>query len=71
MTLVRLGKLPIGDGVWGVVVASVLAIVLVLAYVLGPRSVIRAAFALAALAVLVRQVQVFRNRRDALRQRML
>ena len=62
MASVRLGKLPFGDGVWGVVVASVLAIGLILAYVLGPRSVVRGAFAVAALAVLVRQVQVFRSR---------
>jgi len=69
MASIRLGTLPFGDGVWGVVATSVIAIALVLAYILGPRSVTRAAFALAALAVLVRQVQVFRSRRAALRRR--
>ena len=59
----RFGKLPFGDSVWGVAAASVLAIVLIFDYVQGPRSLIRGAFAVAALAVLMRQVQVFRSRR--------
>jgi len=62
MASVRLGKLPFGDGIWGVAAASVLAIVLILAYLLGPRSVVRGAFAVASLVVLARQVQAFRRR---------
>jgi hypothetical protein len=58
----QLRRVPFGHGVWGVVVASIIAIILVLAYVDGPRSVTGGAFALGALALLGRQLQALRNR---------
>jgi hypothetical protein len=54
---------PFGHGAWGVVVASILAIILALAYVDVPRSATRAAFALGALVLLGRQLQALRIRR--------
>ena len=59
----QLRKVPFGNGVLGIVVASIIAIVLVVAYVVGPRSVTRGAFAVGALALLGRQVQSLRRGR--------
>jgi hypothetical protein len=53
---------PFGHSAWGVVVTSILAIILVLAYVEGPPSATRGAFALGALVLLGRQVQALRIR---------
>jgi hypothetical protein len=55
-------RVPFGSGVWGVVLASTIAIVLVTAYIQGPRSVTRGAFAVAAVAVLGRQLAAFWGR---------
>jgi len=63
MVPVQLRNDPFGRGVWGVAVAAVIAVVLVLAYLEGPRSLTRGAFALAALALLWRQVQALRHGR--------
>jgi hypothetical protein len=57
----QLRTIPFGHGVWGVVVASIIAIILVLAYLEGPQSVVRGAFALGALALLGRQLRALRS----------
>jgi hypothetical protein len=62
MTSDQLRNGPFGHSAWGVVVALILAIVLALAYVEGPRSATGAAFALGALALLGRQLQARRIR---------
>jgi hypothetical protein len=64
MVEVQLRNDPFGRGVWGVVVAALIALVLVLAYLEGPGSLTRGAFAFAALVLLWRQVQVLRRGRD-------
>ena len=64
----HLRNVPFGHGPWGVVVASVIAIVLVLAYVEGPRSVVRGAFAVTALALLGQQLANLRRRSDHTRR---
>ncbi len=58
----QLRRVPFGHGVWGVVAALIIAVILVFAYVEGPRSVTRGAFAVGALALLGGQLQVFRSR---------
>jgi hypothetical protein len=58
----HVSKVPFGSGIWGVVLASAIAIVLVFTYVQGPRSLTRGAFAVAAVAVLARQMAAFWSR---------
>lgn len=68
MTSDQLRNGPFGHSAWGVVVASILAIILALAYVEGPRSVTGAAFALGALVLLGRQLQALRVRSEGSRR---
>jgi hypothetical protein len=55
---------PFGRGVWGLVLALIVAAVLVGAYVDGPRSLPRGAFAVGALAILGRHILTFRYRKS-------